>query len=145
MRLSDLQDEWENDCNMDEFNLDKESVKSPSLHAKWIRRLSETRLKKAKAYYDLKTLRGKKFRYYRGEMSREELKENNWTQYQGTKPLKNEMEELLDSDRDVIDLKMKLEYNETIYQFLEEVMKAIRSRDWTIRNTIEWKKFVSGM
>ncbi len=145
MKLQDMQDEWEQDCSLDQNHLDNESARSPSLHAKWVRRLNEARLRKIKAYYDMKELRGHKFRYYRGEMTKAELADHGWSQYQGTKPLKSEMEELLETDKDMIDMKIKLEYLETTYSFLEEVMKAIRSRDWTIRNAIEWKKFIAGM
>lgn len=93
---------------------------------------------------DYNTLRQSKFRYYRGELSKEELQLLGWTQWQGIKPLKNEMEEFLGGDGDLNTMEVKQEYIQGVVDFLESVMNQIKARDWQIRNSIEWKKFISG-
>ena len=89
-------------------------------------------------------LRQKKFRYYRGEMGKAELEENNWQQWQGVKPLKNEMNEFLEGDEDLNRITIKCEYLENMIQGVESIMSQIKARDWQIRNSIEWKKFIAG-
>jgi len=89
-------------------------------------------------------LRQKKFRYYRGEMPKHELDENNWTQWQGNKPLKNEMDEFLEGDADLNKITIKCEYIKGMVEALEAILGQIKSRDWQIRNAIQWKQFVAG-
>lgn len=144
MNLEDIQESWNNDCVIDDDHLDKESVRTPNLHAKYLNFLIGYKLKLAKAKKDYNTLRQVKFRYYRGELSKSELHEKGWEQWQGVKPLKNEMEEFLEGDSDLSDAQLRQEYLESVISYLESVMHQIKSRDWQIRNSIEWKKFISG-
>lgn len=144
MNLEDIQDSWEQDCLIDDDHLDKESVRTPNLHAKYLNYLIGFKLKHAKAKKDYNTLRQLKFRYYRGELTKEELQKYEWEQWQGIKPLKNEMEEILEGDNDLAESLLKMEYYESIISYLESIMTQIKSRDWQIRNSIEWKKFISG-
>ena len=90
-------------------------------------------------------MRKSKFRYFRGELSRDELKEQGWEQWQGIKPLKNEMDEFLSGDNELNTLKVKIEYLETMIYFLESILGQIKARDWQIKTAVEWKKFLAGM
>lgn len=145
MKLSDLQEMWAEDCKIDETNLGKESARTPILHAKYINYLSSTRLNLRKAESDYLNCRRKKYRYYRGEMSRAELEEEGWNQWQGTKPLKNEIDEFLQGDADLISFQDKIEYFKTVLYQLEAIIRSLNSRTWDIKNTIEWTKFTNGM
>lgn len=145
MKLSDLQEMWAEDCKIDETNLGKESARTPILHAKYINYLSSTRLNLRKAESDYLNCRRKKYRYYRGEMSRAELEDEGWNQWQGTKPLKNEIDEFLQGDADLVSLQDKIEYFKTVLYQLEAIIRSLNSRTWDIKNTIEWTKFTNGM
>lgn len=144
MNLEELQNMWGEDCIIDDNHLDRESVNTAKLHAKYLNHLIAYKLKLAKLKADYNTLRQYKFRYYRGELSREELAELGWVQWQGIKPLKNEMEEFLSGDEDLNKSEIKANYIQTIVDFLDSIMNQIKARDWQIRNSIEWKKFISG-
>lgn len=145
MNLEQLQDMWEVDCVIDDNYLGEQATASPKLHAKYLRLLVNAKLKHTKMKSDYNILRKNKFRYYRGELSREELTELGWPQWQGVKPLKNEMDEFLTGDTDLNTLEVKIEYLATMIYFLESVMNAIKSRDWEIKTHVEWKKFLAGM
>ena len=110
MTLEELNEMWEVDCSIDDDRLDKESVRTPNLHAKYLRMLMQHKLKMAALENEYKTLRQKKFRYYRGEMTKPELEEYGWSQWQGVKPLKNEMEEFLEGDADLNKITIKVAY-----------------------------------
>jgi len=144
MNLEQLQETRETDCIIDDDRLDKESVRTPNLHAKYLNFLIGYKLKYAKAKKDYNTLRQLKFRYYRGELSKQELEDRKWEQWQGVKPLKNEMEEFLEGDYELAEAQLRQEYLESVINYLESIMGQIKSRDWQIRNSIEWKKFISG-
>ena len=144
MNLEELHEMWDSDCNIDEDHLDRASTTSPKLHAKYLRLLIQHKVKIAALQSDYNTKRQLKFRYYRGEMSREELTDYGWNQWQGIKPLKNEMDEFLTGDSDLNKTLIKIEYIKCMVEALESILKQISSRDWQIRNAIEFKKFISG-
>lgn len=144
MNIDELYETWQLDCTVDDDHLDRESIKTPNLHAKYLRIMMNFKMKLSALQVEYNTLRQKKFRYYRGEMGRDELTELNWTQWQGVKPLKNEMEEFLEGDADLNKINMKCEYIKHMIEALESIMNQIKARDWQIRNAIEWKKFIAG-
>lgn len=145
MKLSDIQEEWSKDSIINETNLGQESVRVPTLHAKYITYLSKNKLLLRKAESDYFNTRRLKYRYYRGEMSREELAGLEWEQFQGNKPLKNEMDEFLQCDKDLNDLQDKIEYYKTVVYTLEQIIRSINSRTWDIKTAVEWTKFTNGM
>lgn len=145
MNIDDIQVMWEADSQIDDNHLGEAATITPKLHAKYIKLLIQTKLKHIKVKTDYNTLRQSKFRYYRGEMGRDELSEKNWPQWQGTKPLKNEMDEFLEGDTDLNQTKMKIEYLESMIYLLESILSQIKSRDFQIKNGITWKQFLSGM
>lgn len=135
---------WDEDSVMDDNHIDTESVKVPKLHAKYVRLLVNVKLKLTKMNNDFNTLKKIKFRYYRGELTREELKEMQWDQWQGTKPMKSEMDQFLDGDNDLINIKAKIEYCQSMIYLLESILGQIKARDWQLKNILEYKKFLSG-
>lgn len=144
MTIEEIYKMWEKDCQIDNNFLADASIDTPKIHAKYVQLLVNAKLKLTKLNYEYNTLRKAKFRYYRGEMTREELKEFGWDQWTYNKPLKAEMEEFLTGDDDLAKLKIKIEYLEAMQYLLESIMKAISARDWQIRNSIEFKKFIAG-
>lgn len=144
MKLDDLKNEWEQDCEINPLHLDDESLKTVKLHAKYVRLLIDARMKKSALNMEYNNMRQLRFRYYRGELTKEELAEKNWDQYQGVKPIKNVMDELLEGDGNLTKIAIKIEYMETMVYFLESIMNGIKSRGWDIKNAIEYKKFLAG-
>ena len=145
MNIEQLQDEWDKDCEIDDNFLGEHATKTPKLHAKYIRLLVNVKLKHTKLQSDYNLLRKNKFRYYRGELSREELQTLDWGQWQGIKPLKNEMDEFLQGDTDLNTLRVKIDYLETMIYFIESVLGQIKARDWQLKSAIQWKMFLAGM
>jgi hypothetical protein len=145
MNIEQIQDMWETDAEIDDNYLGENSTATPKLHAKYIKLLVQAKLKLTKVQSDYNLMRKAKFRYYRGEMSREELTDLDWTQWQGVKPLKNEMDEFLTGDGDLNTLRVKIDYLETMIYLLESILGQIKARDWQIKSGIEWKRFLAGM
>jgi hypothetical protein len=145
MKLTEIQDEWQKDCKINELDLGKSAIKTAELHAKYLSVLSNTKLQLRKAEADYYRLRRDKTKYLRGEMTQEELEERGWDQYQGLKPLKNDMEDRLNCDEDIIRSIDKVEYLKTMLLQVEYIMKSLNSRTWDIKNAIEWTKFTNGL
>ena len=145
MKLVEIQEMWVADSRIDETNLGSESAKIPKLHAKYLNLLVNAKLTTRRSESEYLRMRRLKWRYYRGEMTQIELDELNWPQWQGVKPLKNEMDEFIATDTELIALQDKLEYHRTVLSMLEGIRKSIHSRTWDIKNSIEWTKFTNGM
>jgi hypothetical protein len=145
MTLDQIQQEWDIDCQIDDNYLGETSTATPKLHAKYLKLLVGVKLKHTKLSSDYNLLRKNKFRLYRGELSRDELTQLGWDQWQGVKPLKNEMDEFLSGDTDLNLLRVKIDYLETMIYYLESVMGQIKARDWQIKSAITWKQFLAGM
>jgi len=143
--LNELQDQWKADCKIDELNLGSESTKTPELHSKYLNHLTTFKLQLRKYESQMYSLRRIKWRYFRGELSREELDNLGWEQYLGPQPLKNEMQEYLDSDSDIIKIVDKIEYIKACLYQCEFVMKSLNSRTCDIKNAIEFMKFTNGL
>ena len=142
--LSELQEEWKVDCQIDGNHLDDASLRTPHLHAKYISYLTEVRLKMSKIKSEYNKLRKIKFRYYRGELSKEECLELSWKQYQGCKPLKTEMAELLNGDEHILEMDLKIEYLTTMIALLESILWSIKDRTWILSNITKNRIFMSG-
>jgi hypothetical protein len=67
-----------------------------------------------------------------------------WEQYLNARPLKNEMDDVMNTDDDIMRLVDKMEYLKTIMYQLEQIIKSINSRTWDIKSAIEWYKFTNG-
>jgi hypothetical protein len=145
MNIEQLQDMWDADCQIDDNFLGENSTATPKLHAKYVKILVQVKLKHTKYQSDYNILRKNKFRYYRGELSRDELTALGWVQWQGVKPLKNEMDEFLTGDDDLNTMQIKINYLETMIYLLESILGQIKARDWQIKTAVEWKKFLAGM
>ena len=143
--LNELQSEWTADCKLDRTNLGKESTRTPELHAKYLNHLTTFKLQLRKYEAQMLSLRRIKSRYFRGELSKEELNDLGWEQYLGNQPLKQEMQEVLDSDPDVIKIVDKVEYINVCITQCEFIMKSLNSRTWDIKSAVDWEKFTSGV
>jgi len=77
-------------------------------------------------------------------MSREELTDLGWSQWQGNKPIKSEMDEFLKGDIDLMKIQSRIDYLKVMIETLESIMTEIRNRAWVIKNSITWKQFIAG-
>ena len=144
MTLDELQQAWAVDCVIDEQNPDKASAKSPQLHSKYLNELISFKMKLNKIQLDMLELKNAKTKYFRGEMTREELNERGWVQWQ-YKTLKSEIESLLDGDSDMQKLYARESYVKTAIYFLESVIGEIRSRSFHTRVIVDFSKFRAGV
>lgn len=145
MKLDDILIQWEADSAIDDNHLGEASIHTAKLHAKYVKLLVNAKLKKTKLDIEYNNLRKTKFRYYRGEMTRQELEQLGWEQWQYNKPLKNEMDEFLKGDQDLAEIQVRIDYIDTMVYALESIMTQIKQRDFQLSNAIKWKQFLAGM
>ena len=140
MTLEELQELVDKDLKINESELDLESLKTPQLHNKYLKHYNNFKLLMTRAESDYKILKRVKWEYYTGKASPEVYKQKPFN----LKIMKSDLDKYLDSDADLIKSKQKIEYLETVVNYLDRTLKIIGGRDWQIRNSIEWRKFTSG-
>ena len=79
-------------------------------------------------------------------MDEETVREKGWEPdpFNGLKIMKNDMQIFFNADKDLQELNAKIEYLKVTVDFLKECMQNITWRHQTIRNTIDWRKFMAG-
>lgn len=146
MTLEQVLEEWSKDAQLPKNNLDETSRQTPSLHAKYLTILSHTKLKLKKAEMDQKTLLKQKWLYYNGKMSEDEIKATGWDfdPLNGLKIMKGEMDYYYDSDKEIQESELKIQYLKTLIDTLNEIVNNLNWRHQTISNMIRWKVFEAG-
>jgi len=145
--IEDILEMWKSDSEIDDMKLDESSQQSAKLHAKYLELLSVARLRLKKQEADYKTLLRDKWLWYNGKMSKDEMDAKGWSYdpMNGLKVLKGDMNYFYDSDTDIQNANMKIDYTKEVVATLEEIMGNIRWRHQNIKNMIEWRKFTSGI
>ena len=146
MTLDELKEQWAKDCEIDDIELDNASLEVPKLHAKYQDYLTSKLLvlRKHEMMYD--DLLKDKWMWYYGKMDEDRINELGWNHdpFDGLKIMKNDMSVFYNSDKDLQTLKAKIDYLKITVDFLKECMQNITWRHQTIKNTIDWRKFMAG-
>ena len=140
MTLEELQEQVDKDLKINDTELDLESLKTPQLHNKYLKHYNNFKLLLTRAESDYKILKRVKWEYYTGKASPQVYQQKPFN----LKIMKSDIDKYLESDEDLIKAKQKIDYLETVVNYLDRKLKIISVRDWQIRNSIEWRKFTSG-
>ena len=143
MTLEELNEMWAKDAKIDETALGSESLKIPQLHNKYYTLYSKEALRMRKFKADLKELEQAKFEWYTGTMAEEDIKAKGWRPNQ-LKILRADVNKYIESDKDVINLSLKIDYQMQLANYLEDIIKQIHSRNFIIKSAIDWIKFQAG-
>ena len=144
MKLEAIRIITEKDIVIDHTELDKEALKTPQLHNKYMNMFNDEKLVMFKYEDDYKKLKKYKWLYYTGKISQEELDFFEWQPFQ-LNILKQDIDKFMDSDEELIILKSKMSYQKTKIDYLESIIKMIANRQWLIRQAIDWIKFTNGV
>ena len=140
MDLETLQKQVDVDLKIDDTELDLESIRTPQLHNKYLKQFTKYSLQYKKAKDDYDGLYKFKWEYYTGKATMEVYQAEPFD----LKVLKSDVHIYLNSDEELQKLGQRQEYLNVVVVYLERVLREINNRNWNIRNTIEWKKFLHG-
>ena len=140
MKIEELYKEVERDLKIDDTELDMESIRTLQIHNKYLKYFTQQSLQYKKLNDDYKVLYRIKWEYYTGKANPEVYREKPFD----LKVLKADVGIYLESDGELQQLSQRMAYAKQIIEYLERILKEINNRNWNIRNTIEWKKFLHG-
>mgnify|MGYP003625155406 FL=1 len=143
MLVDEIAEMWIKDAVIDDVELDTESLKVPTLHAKYLKILYQEKLKLKSFTLKRKTVSRVLGEYYRGDLnSPEDLRELQREPWSRT-VLKQDLSNYVDSDKDMIKLLTKISYQEEVVSLLEDIIKNINNRGFQIKNSIDWRKLTN--
>lgn len=140
MLLADIQSEIEKDSEINNGKLDNESLRIPLLHSKYYNMfVAELRVLKG-VEFEYRKMKKEKHQYYLGQASDEVYKASPMPQ----KVMRQDLELYLDADPDLSDLKTKYEMQKIKTELLESFIKTLNTRNFLIKNAIEFLRFKNG-
>ncbi len=142
MTLTEIQEQVRKDLKINDLELDIESLRIPSLHSKYLQLLTEHSLLLKKTQGEYSILKRDKWIHYAGKAGDDHYQKNPFPVRLETKA---QVDTFIDADDNIRELKGKLEYYETVVDYLQEVVKSISNRSFQIKNAIEWSKFEAGV
>lgn len=144
MTIDELKSMIKKDLEIDQTALDAESSRTPQIHNKYLVMFMDEKLKLKRMENELSVLRRNKWLYYTGRMSKEELDHHGWEPFE-LNILKNEADQMIESDNDYIKASEKVNFQQEKVNYLEDVVKIVNNRQWQIRSIIDWLKFTQGV
>jgi len=141
MNLETIQEMWERDSQIDPDELHTASLAVPSLHSKYYQLFNDLRLLRARAKKKHQCILHERHLYYSGK-AEPEIYVNDPFPYKVRE--KDSLQRYLDADKKLIESELKIEYYNTMIEFLENIIKTIQNRTFQIKNAIEWQKFIRG-
>tara|TARA_B100000575_G_scaffold11642_1_gene8503 strand:+ start:1140 stop:1583 length:444 start_codon:yes stop_codon:yes gene_type:complete len=146
MTLEEILNQWAVDSLIEKNDLDEVSRKTPSLHAKYLALLANAKLKLRREEMSQKKLLKKKWEWYNGKMSEEDIEKLGWDHdpLNGLKIMKGDMDYYYDSDPEIQESELKIQYLKTTIDTISEIVNNLNWRHQTIGNMIKWKVFEAG-
>ena len=139
--LEMIQKMWEEDSKIDLDNLHTESINIPKLHAKYFEIYNNIVLLKKKAEQQRKNIRHERYEYFSGKADPEIYVKNPFPKKIRDK---DTMQKYLDSDESLSSVSLKIDYYDTILNYIESILKVIQNRTYQIKNAVEFMKFQAG-
>ncbi len=140
MNLEEIQELVDKDLKINDSELDLESIKTPQIHNKYMKLLTKFKLMLSRNESEFHIIKKQKWEYYTGKADPSVYAEKPFN----LKILRQDVDKYIDSDEEIIKLKQKSDYLNTVVDFLDRTVRQISNRTFTIKNAIDWKKFTSG-
>lgn len=135
MTLEELQQQVNDDLPVRPDNLEGAALDNMKLYSKYLTMLSGLKLEMKRALSHLNEVKTSQFKYYSGKDH-----ENVFEFVLSA----TEIKQFMAGDAAIIKAEMKLELVRAKVELLEESIKAIRDRGFTIKNVIDLRKLEAG-
>ena len=140
--IDTIQRMWSEDAKIDPDNLHTESLNIPILHAKYYELYNNILLLRKKAEQQRKNIRHERYEYFSGKADPEVYIDNPFPKKIRDK---DTMTKYLDADEKLSNASLKIDYYDTMLEYLENILKQVTNRTYQIKNAIEFMRFSSGL
>lgn len=144
VNIDHLMEEWAKDSVIDETEPGRETAKTSSLHAKYLRILSHHNLVVTKLQSDYNKMRKIRWEYYNGDLNNPEDLAQYGFEPMTKKVLRADINMYLDSDTELNNILLKKMIHQEIVDCCERILKEINNRTFSLGNLIKWEMFTNG-
>lgn len=141
MKLEEIMTLCERVLSIDETNLAKSSIDTPSLYGKLLNVRAQESMRLKQHESNMRKMLLDKREYYLGRAEPSVYKQKPFD----LKILKSEVDGYIGADDDVIRLRDLIELQQEKINILEHAMKMTLQRTYLIKNAIEFQKLMGGM
>lgn len=144
MKLDDIINEWDIDCQIDFGNLITEATKVAELHNKYYKifLIESKTLREVQEKYN--KIQYEKWLYYSGKMDKADLEARGW-QPCDIMFLKGDVQRVMDADDDLIKMKLAVGIQSDKVKYLNDIIGVINKRTFSIGHAIDLKKMELGI
>ena len=143
MKLDEIYAEWDKDSKIDTTDLGNESIKIPQLHNKYFKVYTSEKLLLRKYEAEMRELKLEKYEFYTQGPTKE-TQEKNWNLPAKGLILKSDIPMYMDGDKQLIEMSLKIGYQQEKIELLESIIKGLVNRGFQIKSAIDWHKFTMG-
>ncbi len=143
MTFEELFNEWKKDTEIDRTDLGNESLKIPSLHHKYYRLLVAERAKLRSMEAEFKQLKLAKHEFY-SQGHTEETRKLGWELPPKGMIIKADIPMYMEADKEMVQHSLKIGMQAEKVEFVESIIKTIQTRNFVIKNAVDYMRFMSG-
>jgi hypothetical protein len=142
MNIDEILEIWDKDSRIDPADLDEEVLKIAKLHHKYYQIFVKERLILRKTESEFKKLKLDKHEFYTQGSNEETPK--HWKLPPKGLILKSDIPMYMESDKELIELSLKIGYQQEKVDLLESIIKSFQYRGYNIKSAIDYRKFTMG-
>lgn len=140
MKTSEIQDMIAEDSELDNDRLDFESLRIPSLHAKYYRIFMDEAATLKSMSFELARMKREKMEYYLGKAPEEIYKDKPLDM----KVLKTDLPMYMDGDSELHDMELKVQRQKLKTEMVEKFISTLNQRGFGIKTALDFMKFKAG-
>jgi hypothetical protein len=140
-RLEQLHKEAEEDLKIDRTDLVGESVRTPLIQNKWLRKLYEAKDRIVALEFEKKKIHKQNWLYYSGKAP-DEVYEKRGTF--GHRVLKGDLSIFLEADEEMNKIDMKIHFANSEIDRIKQALDECNRRSFHINNALKALKFLNG-
>lgn len=140
--LNDLYDEIQADTKIDRTQIENEILRTPKLMHKYLKYHHDYKMSLGLGETKLNNLIRNKMRFYQGKGTSDEYRHN---PFNDVCTNQKDLERYILADKDICQLKEKINEFETTSNLLFEMIQSLKYRNNSLASIIELRKFESGV
>ena len=144
MKIDNIHELWKVDSAIDLTEPGEAAIDIAKLHHKYHQILSSERLTLRKQEADMKKLKLEKYEFYT-QGPNEETQEKGWKLPSKGLILKADIPMYLEADPDIIELSLRIGYQQEKIELLESIIKSLMNRGYNLKVFVDWQKFKNGL
>lgn len=143
MKLEEILDLWKEDSKIDITEIGEEAANIAKLHHKYYQILVKERFALKTQELNMKKLKLDKHEFFT-QGPNEETQDKGWKLPAKGLILKNDIPMYMDGDPDIIQLSLKIGYQQEKIELLDSIIKTIMNRGYNLKVILDWEKFKNG-